>query len=170
MTPETLAELDFLSKRLKAVTFQVVADGRAALASGDHVEVIKHFDALRKQNDTIKEAREALSETADLFSKQYIPDIVRELREKSGLKPPFNIDGVGRVSVSYKWSASIVGDDKTVGHAWLKDNGHGALVTETVNSSTLSAFAKDLLTNQGIDLPPEIFKVGQNPYTSITKA
>lgn len=170
MQEATLYELAELTRRLKAITFQVVADGKAALASGDHVEVIKHFDQLRKQNDTIKEAREALSDTADLFSKVYIPDIVTDLREKSGLKPPFNIDGVGRVTVSYKWSASIIPDDKTVGHNWLKDNGHGSLVTETVNSSTLSAFAKDLTMNQGVDLPSDIFKVGTNPYTSITKA
>jgi hypothetical protein len=70
--------------------------------------------------------------------------------------------------VSQRWSASIL--DKELGHRWLHDNGHGGLIIPTVNASSLSAFAKDLMENEGKELPEHIFKTGRLTYTSITKA
>ena len=169
MRIETLNELRATVAHLQKVTQQVFDDGKDALATGDHVEIIKHFVDLRDVNAVIKNGREILSDLEDRFSKEYIPNIVASLREKTGQKPPFHIEGIGRVGVSYRFACSIVGDDKAVGHNWLKENGNAALVTETVNSSTLAAFAKDVVVNQGGSLPEDIFKVSSNPYTSITK-
>lgn len=143
-------------------------DTDAVVATNDHIEIIKHYNQVRIAAEQIKEAREAINDINDSLSKTIIPDVVANLKERTGEKPPFNIEGVGRVSVSYRFSCTM--PDKDVGIDWLKGNGHGGLVQETVNSSTLSAFAKDLLENQGVELPAEIFKVGTSPYTSITKA
>jgi len=59
--------------------------------------------------------------------------------------------------------------DKDAGLNWLRANGHEGIIIETVNSSTLSAFAKSQLEEEGVDLPDDIFKIGTSPYTSITK-
>lgn len=168
MQEATYRELQDVAARFEAVAAKVRADGETALKSGDHVEVIKHFKALRDVNAIVKTSRAALQELEEAFSRHHIPEIFSAVRERTGQKPPFVIEGIGRVNVSHKYSCTIIAP-KPEGHQWLKDNGYGELVTETVNSSTLAAFAKDLLENKGEELPDDIFKTSLNPYTSITK-
>ena len=45
--------------------------------------------------------------------------------------------------------------DKPVGFQWLREQGHGGLITETVNASTLAAFAKNMMDTEGKELPHE---------------
>lgn len=168
MKDETLDWLDRVTKGLAQVSNAIRHETNEVVASGDHIEVIKHFNQVRLAAEQIKECREALNDMSDNLSRVTIPDIIANLKERTGEKPPFNIEGVGRVSVSYRFSASMV--DKEAAFAWLRGHGHEGIIQETVNSSTLSAFAKNLLETDGIELPPEAFKVGTSPYTSITKA
>lgn len=168
MTPETKAALQSVADLLTKIAGTIREEGRQVVSSQDHVELIKHFADLRDVNSTIKIAREALAELEDNLSRVDIPDLFALMRERTGQKPPFVIEGIGRVTVSRRFSASML--DKDAGFEWLRENGHGDLITETVNSSTLAAFAKDMQENQGKDLPVEIFKTGAMPYTSITKA
>lgn len=58
-----------------------------------------------------------------------------------------------------KTSASIL--DKEKGYGWLRENGHGDLIQETVNAGTLASFARNLQIEEGIDLPEDLFKVTQ---------
>lgn len=168
MRDETADYLGKVVNGLVKVAAAVRADTDEVVGTGDHIAIIKHYNQIRIAAEQIKEAREAINDINDSLSKTIIPDVVANLKERTGEKPPFNIEGVGRVTVSYRFSCTM--PDKEVGINWLKDNGHGGLVQETVNSSTLSAFAKDMLENEGVELPPDVFKVGTSPYTSITKA
>lgn len=168
MKQETQVMLDQVAKGMNVVAGMVRQDTNEVMATKDHVEIIKHFAATRNTVEQIKLARKALDEIEEQLSKQYIPDLFREMRETTGQKPPYKIEGVGSVTVSYKFSCSM--PDKDAGHEWLRSNGHGGLITETVNSSSLSAFAKDMIENHGIDLPAEVFKTSSQPYTSIRKA
>lgn len=139
-------------------------DNETVLASGDHITVIRHYDHIRKAAEKIKEARKALDEIEEKFSREYVPDVMRAHEVKN-----ITIEGVGRVQISNKYNASIA--DKPKGYQWLIDNGHGALITETVNSSTLSAFAKHFMEEEGKELSlDDGFKVSTMTYTSITKA
>jgi hypothetical protein len=168
MKDATLAFLDQVCTNLVSVATAIREETDALAGSGNHVDIIKHFNQVRLAAERIKESREAIKDMEDSLSTVIIPDVVQKVREVTGEKPPFNIEGVGRVTVSYRFSCSM--PDKNTGIDWLKNNGHGGIVQETVNSSTLSAFAKNMLEESGIELPPEIFKVGTKPYTSITKA
>jgi hypothetical protein len=164
--------LDQVLQGLVRVTEMVRQDTVDALKTGDHIEVIKHFARVREATEKTKVAREAISEISDRLSKEQIPDLVRDLREKTGVKPPFKIEGVGSVSVAYKWSATILEHGelgKQPGYDWLRNNGAESLITETVNAQTLASHARDMLENHGEEMPPELFKVGQNAYTSIRK-
>lgn len=162
MQVTTLSALRQVCADLVSVAGKVRNDTNLALATNDHVEVIRHYNHLRIVAEEIKESREALQEIADRLSKEQVPQIMRD----AGVKT-VTIEGVGRVTVSHRFSCSML--DKDIGFGWLRGNGHGALITETVNSSSLSAFAKDMLEQHGTELPTEIFKVGTAPYTSITK-
>lgn len=162
MREETLKEIEALNVQLMRVGDLIIKDTRDALATRDHIEVIRHYDNLRLCAAKIKQAREAISELEDNMSRNNVPEVMRE----AGVKT-VTVIGVGRVTVSHRFSCSML--DKDAGIGWLKNNGHSGLVQETVNSATLGSFAKDLIQNQGKELPVEIFKTSINPYTSITK-
>lgn len=168
MRDSTLKALQDLSLLLISVGQQVQNDTTDVVKQGDHVDVIKHFNHVRLAAEQVKEARELLAKLSDDLSRTTIPDIVRDLKERTGEKPPFNIEGVGRVSISHRWSASML--DKDMGFKWLRSNGLGDIIQETVNAQTLAATAKELSETKNRDLPSEIFKVGQMAFTSITKA
>ncbi len=78
----------------------------------------------------------------------------------------FNTDRF-RVTRTAKLYASIVGD-KDVAFEWLRENELGSLIQETVNSSSLSGAAKELMLN-GRELPEDLFKSHMKDGISITK-
>lgn len=173
MKQDTLDSLRHVCKQFTTIAGMIRDDTTEVQRGGDVIEIIKHFNHLRLANEEIKLAREALQQIADTLSTVVIPDVVRHAKDTTGLKTPINIEGVGRVTVSYRYSASILDDPlvgKQKGYDWLTDNGHGGLIKPSVHSGTLSSFAKDLLESYGKELPSDIFKVGTSPYTSITKA
>jgi hypothetical protein len=129
----------------------------------DHIELIKHYAKLRAITEQIKESREALDELERKLSREYVPDAMRARNIKT-----ITIEGVGRVSLSNRWSCSML--DKQLGMQYLRDTGNGGLIIETVNAQTLASFAKDLNDNKGEELPSDLFKTGIMTVTSITKA
>lgn len=168
MKNETLRELQAVCARFESVASRIREETDQIVSMGDHIAMIRHFNDLRLANGEIKTAREALQDIADMLSTAAIPDLLRRLKEETGLKTPINLEGVGRITVSYRFSCSML--DKERGIAWLDANGHGGLAQRTVNAQTLGSFAKNLIENEGKELPPDIFKTGTAPYTSITKA
>jgi len=162
MQPETLTLVDHVCSGLVRAASAVRTDTDAAVATNDHIEVIKHYDHLRKVTAQIKEAREALTQMEEQLSREIVPEFMKN----AGVKT-VTIEGIGRVTVSHRYSCFM--PDKEKGIDWLKGNGHGGIVQETVNSSTLAAFSKSLLEDEGKELPDDIFKVGTSPFTSITK-
>lgn len=138
-------------------------DTTEVVASEDHIAVIKHYAKLREVTERIKEAREALDEMEKRLSREQVPDVMRAHNVRT-----ITIEGVGRVSLSNRWSCSML--DKQLGLEWLRKSGNAGLIQETVNSQTLSAFAKNLNDTEGKELPKDIFNTSIMTVTSITKA
>jgi hypothetical protein len=163
MQPLTQVHLRNAVEHLLNVTGEIRADTNTILATKEHIEIIRHNDDLRKATASIKEARKALDEIEEHMSREDVPDILRANKIKT-----ITVEGVGRVTISHRWSASMI--DKEAGIKWLKANDYGGIVQETVNAQTLAAHAKALMEGPGTELPADLFKVGQMAYTSITKA
>lgn len=162
MQEATLDVLGKVCRGMVRVAEMIRSDEAEVVQSRDHIEVIKHYDHLRKATESIKEAREALNQMEENLSRVTLPEVLRENRIKT-----ITVEGVGRVSLSSRVSCSMV--DKELGFKWLRDNGHEGLISETVNSSSLGAFSKSQL-EEGRELPADIFKTNIMTYTSITKA
>jgi hypothetical protein len=64
--------------------------------------------------------------------------------------------------------ASIVNAKTEAAYQWLKDNNLGSLIKPTVNSSSLSAAAKEAMEN-GTEFPDDIFSIHIKDAVSITK-
>lgn len=172
MQADTLQFLNKTTSDMTKVASLVREDTFAVLKTGDHVEVIRHFVQLRTAMDTVKQAREALEKMADDLSKVQIPEIARDLKERTGVKPPFKIEGIGSVSIANKLACSIKDDPevgKEKGYDWLRAENAESLIKPTVNAATLAAFAKDRIENAGLDMPEDIFTVSIQHYTSVRK-
>jgi hypothetical protein len=162
MQQETREYLTQVVGGLRNIVQLVRDDTTDVLKTGDHIAVIRHYDALRRSVEEIKEARKALDEIEDHLSKEQVPDVMR----LAGVKT-ITVEGVGRVTISNRFSCSML--DKEQAFKYLRSTDAGYLITETVNAQTLASYAKDLLENHGTELPVDIFKVGTSSYTSITK-
>jgi len=148
--------------QLQGITGAIRDQTNDAVASDDHIALIKHYDQLRQVNALIKESREALSQIEEKLSREHVPTMMRAHQVKT-----ITVEGVGRVSLGTRWSASM--PDKGAGFEWLRANDHGGVIQETVNAQTLGALAREL-NNEGRDLPQPTFTTNIMTYTSITKA
>jgi hypothetical protein len=161
MHMKTLFDLTAVCGRLSVLAEEIRNETNEVVATNDHVQVIKHYDKLRQVTALIKESREALSQIEEKMSRESVPDVMRN----AGIRTT-TIEGVGRVSLGTRWSASM--PDKQAGFDWLRGNGHGGVIQETVNAQTLGALAKEL-NNDGTELPAPTFTTNIMTYTSITK-
>lgn len=153
--------LEEACRQLTLATEMVRNETNETISTNDPVLVIKHYDKVRHITALIKESREALAGIEERLSREHVPGIMRAHNIKTT-----TIEGVGRVSLGTRWSASM--PDKEAGFDWLRANNHGGVIQETVNAQTLGALAKEL-NNEGIELPAPTFVTNIMTYTSITK-
>jgi len=78
----------------------------------------------------------------------------------------FNTDQF-RVSRTTRVLASIIADEKEDAFEWLRENDYEGLIKPTVNASSLSGAAKELMEN-GMELPDDMFRVHTKNGVSIT--
>jgi hypothetical protein len=161
MNEETVNELSYICGTLSKLTGAIREQTDEAVSTADHIQVIKHYDQLRQMTALIKESREALEQIEMKLSREQVPDVMRAHNIKN-----ITIEGVGRVTLGTRWSASM--PDKQAGFEWLRANDHGGVIQETVNAQTLGALAKEL-NNEGTELPAPTFTTNIMTYTSITK-
>ena len=132
MEDSTLSLLNKICENLVYITGSVRDQTSEAIATNDPVQVIKHYDKLRQVTAQIKEAREAFAQIEEKLSREQVPEIMRAHNIRTT-----TIEGVGRVSLGTRWSASM--PDKQAGFEWLRGNNHGGVIQETVNAQTLGA-------------------------------
>jgi len=86
--------------------------------------------------------------------------------EAEGVKN-FSTDG-WRVARTIRIFAAIPGEHKEEAYDWLRNNDYGSLIKPTVNASSLSAAAKELMEH-GKELPEEYFSVHPKNNVSFTR-
>lgn len=124
-------------------------------------DLIRLMAQVRRAKDATDSAKKTLEALYGVMSNKIIPEMMRDKKIKTT-----TLADVGRVTVSNRTSCSML--DKEAGMEWLRANGLGDIIQETVNASTLAATAKTKI-EEGFDLPDDVFKVSINPYVSITK-
>ena len=161
MKIETVLALSDVCSSLSKLSGVVRSETNEVVESTDHIEIIKHYDLLRQATAMIKESREVLAQLEEKLSREQIPDALRSRAIRN-----ITVEGVGRVTLGTRWSASM--PDKEAGFEWLRENDHGGIIIETVNAQTLGALAREL-NEGGIELPQPTFVTSIMTYTSITK-
>lgn len=135
-------------------------DGIAIVPVAD---VAKLFFALKMKHEELDTARKRISKTLDYLDKHVIPSSLEhegtDMIRVPEIKRSFGIRNMT--------TASMI--DREAAFKWLRENGHGDMVQETVNAGTLASFARNLMLEEGIDLPNDIFKVNSYRKTGVTQ-
>ena len=128
-------------------------DFRDKYASMDIRELAKQLNKLTIQHEKKKLAAAAVWKEIEYLKYVLLPEKMDALGT-TNMKLP----GIGRVQISFQTSTKQV--DKIALKQWLRDNGHEALIQESINSSTLNSFMRAQVAN-GEPIPDDsvvIFK------------
>lgn len=166
----------------KALVDSIPAAGDIVAAS---FQIAKSVKPLRKELErakkggAVKMARafvvlhRAMARLAE--NQKELEELYRQYKETE-VPAAFEADGVTsipleegfRVGISHTWRASIKPDMKDQAYAWLRGHKHGDIIKPTVNASTLSALAKELVEEYNLELPATLFNAAHMPNTSVT--
>ncbi len=137
-----------------------------AIRRGKIQDACRAYKRLRDAYEELDTVRKKINEQIENLSRVTIPEMLAE-NEVTTITLEWG-DLKYRFTKSTRMSCSMV--DKDAGMQWLREQGHEDLIQETVNASTLAAFAKNQIEKEGIDLPTGLFKVSTMSFTSVTKA
>lgn len=116
-------------------------------------DLVREFAAIRRAKEQLEEEFKKITWAHDWLR---LILIVQRM-EDEGITT-ITVDGIGRVSLMGDLYARIPADKRMLAYEWLRDNGHGDVITETVPASTLKAMAKEML-KKGETLPEDYFKI-----------
>lgn len=143
-----------------SIALSADADKMKEMPVEDALRFFFALDAAYTQLDTV---RKQFYQTHAHLKNTALPDMM----ESKGVKT-ISLDDVGkRFTTNNRLSASMVDKDEAI--KWLKENNKADLVQETVNSGTLSSFAKTYMEDEGMELPSDMFKISTSRYISMTK-
>ena len=128
----------------------------------DVADILAILVEIRTMDENLKYVKKRFY---DLY-KRYKEEIVPTKFQEEGITS-ITVDGT-RFTVSQSSKTTIVGGEKEAAYKWLRENGLEDIITNTINSSTLSATARTLLED-GVEMPEDIFKMYIFNNTSMTK-
>jgi hypothetical protein len=134
-----------------------------ATEDGGVVELARAFVSLRSLKDSVEEFSKAFNKLFEPAKNEKLPQAF----ERAGV-PSVNLDEGVRITVRQDVRASLKMDKKHEAMEWLRQNGMESIVSETVNSSTLSGVARSMM-EEGNELNPDLFNVAIIPTTSVIK-
>jgi len=122
-------------------------------------DMAKAYWAVSTLHDDLKKQLTRIYHVMNALDKNVLP----KLFDHHGVDM-VRIPELGRsFSLRQMTTASML--EKEAALAWLRDNGHGDLIQETVNAGTLASFIRNMILEQGVEPPEELFKV--NSYKTI---
>lgn len=133
-------------------------------AEGLHEQCKAMLD-LEAEIDRLGEVKSKLQKVYDSLRLNIIPDTMEST--DGGINTVTYAD-VGRVTITAGISVSIPAEVKPAAMEWLDLNGHGGLITSTVNSQSLSAAMKRRIQS-GDEVPESLFTVRPFTRAAITK-
>lgn len=131
--------------------------------NSSYAELAARLAELRDQISSKESEVSLLKQERDILQKKVLP----EKMGADGMKN-ITITGVGRLSIRPDMQVSVLAENRMLLQRWLKDNGFGELVVETINSSTLKAFVKEQV-GEGNDLPFDLINIHAFEQVTLTK-
>jgi len=129
---------------------------------GNVQDAARAYAAIKHLEETVEEIHKTLARIKNALKDEIIP-------------AAFELDGVTnvplaevRVGVQHKVRASIRKGMKKEAYKFLNSIGAAALITETVNASSLASLAGEMLKDDNKELPDNLFAVEVYPTSVVT--
>lgn len=127
-------------------------------------ELLTFYRQLRLANSEIDKLVKLLNQVEQDMSYRYIPEQMENMKVDS-LKT-----GGYTFSLNVRTNASIPLPFREKGMQWLRDNGYSALISENVNSKTLSSAIAGYIEEKGLIPPEDAIALHQQKHISVRKA
>lgn len=127
------------------------------------VDMIRAMSSTQKSLEDAKEVTKQWNARYDYLRLQAIPNAM----ESAGVEN-MNVEGVGRVGLTADMWITIPAAQREAAYKWLRENGHGDIITNTVNASSMKALAKSLIKD-GVEIPAPLIKITPYLRASITE-
>lgn len=126
------------------------------------VELAHYQASLKSVHERLDRHKSTVGKMFDYIRAHAVPTKM----EEEGIES-ITVQGVGRLSLTSDIYLQV--KDKEGSFEWLMDNGHGDLISETVNTSSLKALLRRMLRD-GKEVPETVYKVTPFSRASITKS
>ena len=120
-------------------------------------EIAAEYKAIKEASEEAGEVKTALQKISDSYSKHILPARM----EEEGIET-VRIEGVGRLQTKSDIYCSCPAPNREALQDWLVDHGHGSLISQSVNASTLKAFIKEQM-KEGNPVPDDLLDI--EPYS-----
>ncbi len=127
------------------------------------VDLTHEMSCLRDVSKTIGASKAVFTKLYDHIRFNALPNKM----EEEGLEG-FTVTGIGRVSLTSDIAVTIPAKLKLQAYEWIVDEGHGDLITETINAQTLASFVKKQMRD-GLTVPDKLFSIRPFTRATITK-
>ena len=159
-TERLIQQADYMSK-IAAVVEKTLPEFIAKNPLGQSVDLFVSLeDAMYAVDEQLKAVRASISNAREVSFPARL--------DAEDCKTTTSKDTGHRMTRTARIFASIVSSKTEAAYQWLRENNLGALIKPTVNSSSLSAAAKEALEN-GTEFPDDIFTIHTKDSVSITK-
>jgi hypothetical protein len=121
------------------------------------------YFGLKTAYDELDASRKLIYNQVDFMNKALLPNMM----EKQGVDK-IQVPQLSRsFYIVTKSSCSMLDKDKAF--AWFRERGEDAMISETINSSSLVAYMNEMIKSEGIDPPDDIFKLTTYDTTGSSK-
>ncbi len=115
---------------------------------------------LKSALETIGALKTKIQKSYDFLS----IDVLPERMDEEGIQT-LKIKDVGRLQMSTDIRCAVPAANREDVKTWLNEHGHGSMVSETINASTLKAFVREMM-KEDKEWPSDLLKV--TPYSRAT--
>lgn len=140
---------------------ELMAEGMEARAarhaSMKLAEIAAEYKAIKEALEEAGEIETALRKISDSYSKHILPARM----EEEGIET-VRIEGVGRLQTKSDIHCNCPAANREALQDWLVDHGHGSLISQSVNASTLKAFIREQM-KEGNPVPDDLLNI--EPYS-----
>jgi hypothetical protein len=163
MKPDTQAACEAAQRALETASALLIKEAQEAITANEPADMVRFYADMREEFEGLGAKLGELGKLDQNLSYTKIP----ECFDAHGIKN-VRVNGYGLVGLNRRWSCSIL--DKPKGYAYLRDNGQGGMITETVNAMTLGAWARGQVEDEGREPPDDVFKTSIARYVSLRRS
>jgi hypothetical protein len=165
MKPETEAACQFALSALERANGLLAEEAKEAISADNPPDLVRYYADMREQAEAMRDSVAQLSKLEQNLSYDQIPLCF----DRAGIQN-VRVVGYGLVGLTRRWSCSFLEGKKEQGFAYLRDQGQGGMIIETVPAPTLGAWAHAVTDETGKEPPDDLFKTSVARSVSLRRS